>query len=112
VIDLPDRQGAALVDRIHDAGQPGYVAVVKQAHRIGVIARARRDHHGLGDDHCGPAPRALAVIELVALGGEAVGGAEVGPHRAHDDAVAQAQRAHAAGLSDQHVESFMAVPFG
>jgi len=54
-----------------------------------MIARIAGDYHCLGDYHLGTTARLLSVVDLVALGREAVGGAEVCSHRAHHDAVLQ-----------------------
>jgi hypothetical protein len=106
VIDLPDGQSSAVMDRFDNSGETGDIAVVEQAHRVGVVARAFGDDHRFGYDHRSAADGTLRVIKLVALGRETVGGAEVGTHRSHDDAVAQPQRSHRAWLSDQHVPAF------
>jgi len=58
-----------------------------------MIARIAGDHDCLGDDHRGATARPLGVADLVALGRETVGGAEVCPHRAHHDAILQRSRA-------------------
>jgi hypothetical protein len=102
MIELAADQRAGMVNRFRQIGEARDEAIVEDAERGTMIARIAGDHHCLGDDHRGTTARPLGVVALVALGRETVGGAEVCPHRAHDDAILQPQRAYLARLLQQH----------
>ena len=91
VVELADGQAVVPLDRLDQPRQAGDEAVVVDPQRIVVGAPAGADRHRLRDDGGDAALRAFLVIGAVALGREAVAGAEVGPHRRHDEAVLHAQ---------------------
>ena len=72
MVELATDQGAGLVDRLGQVGKARDEAIVEDAERGAMIARIAGDHHGLGDDHRGAAARPLGIVDLVALGREAV----------------------------------------
>ena len=93
VIELRDGEGAVVLDGADHRAEAGNELIMKDAERIVVVPRAGGNVHRLGDDHGDAALGALGVILFVAFRREAVGGAVIGSHRPHDDAVFQSQRA-------------------
>ena len=87
VVELTDRHAVVPLDVLHQLGQAGDEAVVMDPQRVVVGAAAFADRHGFRHDGRHAAFGAKRVVVPVALGGEPVAGAEVRPHRRHDEAV-------------------------
>ena len=92
VVDLADGHAVMPLDGLHQPRQARDEAVVIDPERVVVRPSAFADGHGLGDDGRDATLGAFLVIGAVAFGRETVAGAEIRPHRRHDEAVLHAER--------------------
>ena len=100
--ELPEDKAIFRFDGVDETREARNEAIVKGTERVAVVSCDIRRHHGLGHHHGHAASRALDVIAMVAIAGDAVRGRVIRAHRRQHQAVLELERSDIARLRDLH----------